>query len=345
MSGKIKSSRFLTLLSIITLLAGAISCSKSEKPITKDTFVMGTRAWITVYSKDRTEAEKAIKKAFREFYRIDSAMSNWKKTSEISRLNSLSGKGPARVSEELFNIIERAFSFSRLTDGAFDITARPLVTLWGFEGGKVHLPDHAEVKEALSRVGYTRVSLNRDSLSVTLPDGFEIDLAGIAKGYAVDRARDILENCGMESALINLGGNIYAMGNPPGKDGWKIGVRDPLGSTRVVARLVLRDLAVATSADYENYNVINGKRYGHIIDPATGYPASGVLSVTVIAKEAITADALSTGFFVLGPERSKEKIDTTKEVRALFAVQSDSGSIEYIKIGEFGPTCRLTLKK
>jgi len=204
--GKMRTSRFLTFLSIMTLLTGATSCSKSEKPITKDTFVMGTRAWITVYSKDKVEVDKAIKKVFREFYRIDSAMSNWKKTSEISRLNNLSGKGPVRVSEELFSIIDRAFSFSRFTDGAFDITARPLVTLWGFEGGEVHLPDETEIKEALTRVGYTRVSLNRDSLSVTLPDGFELDLAGIAKGYAVDRARKILEGCGIEIALINLGG-------------------------------------------------------------------------------------------------------------------------------------------
>jgi len=306
---------------------------------------MGTKAWITIYSSDGDRALESIKKAFGELYRIDARMSNWKDSSEISKLNRANDGKPHRVSKELFSVIYTALKYSRLTDGAFDITARPVVTLWGFEGGDEKLPGADEVSRALEHVGYRHVSLSRDSNTVIIPQGFELDLAGIAKGYAVDRCREIIEGDGFRSALINLGGNIYAIGSPPGKRGWKIGIRDPLGSTEVVGTIRLKDMAVATSGNYENFVEIDGKRYGHIIDPKSGFPVEGVLSVTVVAPTAIASDALSTGLFVLGPEKAESVVGSLRNVRVLFALPTEGGGISYIKIGRFDESCPIELKR
>ena len=352
------------IVSIVAAAAGSVllSCSQQKKALTRETFVMGTKAWITIYSGDRSGAEKAIKDSFRELYRIDAAMSNWKKSSEISILNDSSHGMPVKVSQELFALVDSSFEYSRLTSGAFDITARPLVLLWGFEraggveqddtGAERHgedidapsskrTPSKKQIEKTLQRVGYERVSLNADSLTITIPEGMSLDLAGVAKGYAIDRCRSIIEAEGFTSALINLGGNIYALGTPPEASGWKVGIRDPRGSADIVGYLLLKDEAVATSGDYENFVEINGKRYGHIIDPKTGYPADGVLSVTVIAPSGLASDALSTGFFVLGPERAEKVAAGLKGVKAVFAVGGKEDTIEYIKLGDLDGILKL----
>lgn len=337
--------KYLPLLLVLLSMSMAPSCSNEGQPIKKETFVMGTKAWITIYSKDRRKALKSINKAFRELYSLDARMSNWKESSEISILNSSGDGKPHKVSKELFAVIDTALNYSRITDGAFDITARPIVTLWGFEGGKAELPEAEEIEKALKTVGYQNIVINRDSMSVRIPQGFELDLAGIAKGYAIDRCKEILKADGFGSALINLGGNIYAIGAPPGKKGWKIGIRDPLGSTDIVGMLSLKDMAVATSGDYENFVELGGKRYGHIVDPKSGYPVEGVLSVTVVAPTAIASDALSTGLFVLGPDKARSVVESLKDVSAVFALPTESGKIEYKRIGSFNENCTLELKE
>ncbi|MDD4858293.1 MAG: FAD:protein FMN transferase [Candidatus Krumholzibacteria bacterium] len=310
-----------------------LACSPKE-PYTKETFVMGTEAWVTIDGMDSPDAERAVEAAFREMYRIESVMSNWRSKSEISRLNAGSNGAPLEVSGELFSLVDSSLSYARATSGAFDVTVRPLVLLWGFQGEETKLPTDEDIARALERVGFAKISLDSSKSTVMLPRGMQIDLAGVAKGYAVDRCVAVLKGLGVRNALVNLGGNIYAIGSPRGEQGWKIGIRDPEGGARTVGSFFLRDQAVATSANYENFIEIDGKRYGHVIDPRTGHPVSTVLSATVVAPTGLASDALSTGLFVLGPDAAKAVVERLGNVAVLFAVR-DANGVSYRTAGRF----------
>jgi FAD:protein FMN transferase len=319
-------------LALAAILILSAACA-SREPFTKETFVMGTKAWVTIAGMSDLDAERAAQAAFREMYRIESVMSTWRPSSEISRLNEESNGAPFAVSSELYSLVDSSLFYSKATAGAFDVTVRPLVRLWGFQGGTAKLPPGSEIERALSLVGSGKIALDPSRSTIALPAGMQIDLAGIAKGYAVDRCVAVLAGLGVRSALVNIGGNIYAMGAPPGKKGWSIGVRDPNGGLETVGTLVLRDEAVATSGNYENFVEIEGKRYGHIIDPRTGWPVSHVLSVTVVAPTGLASDALSTGLFVLGPGDARAVVAGLPGVAALFALADDRG-IVYRSIGD-----------
>lgn len=325
----------------LILLIITFSCSSSETPYTKKTYVMGTQASVIIHGLEDSLAERIGAESLGELHRIESVMSNWNQHSEISQLNRHSGEGPCKVSKELIHIIQKAKYYSRVTSGAFDVTAGPLVKLWGFHGGEPNLPSDSEIDKALNRVGYSNVLIDQRAGTMELKEGTEIDLAGIAKGYAVDRCMDVLKAGGAKNALVNLGGNIKATGKPPGKEGWIVGVRDPHGGNSVVGSILIQDQAVATSGNYENFIEIEGKRYGHIIDPRTGHPVSEVLSVTVLAQSALAADALSTGLFVLGPGQT-EKINSTGKhgLKALFALAEKEG-LNFRKIGDFEEKLKL----
>ncbi|HSG28632.1 MAG TPA: FAD:protein FMN transferase [Candidatus Krumholzibacterium sp.] len=317
------------LLAAMFLSPLLLSCSSEEKPCVKETFVMGTRCVITIYGMEQERASGIAGEAFHELHRLESMMSNWIGDSELSRLNAAVGPAPVSVSPELFEIIELSLRYSSLTGGAFDATARPIVRLWGFqrsegEPGPGDIPTDGEIAAALGLCGYSRVKLDAEALTVTLPEGMQIDLAGIGKGYGVDRCVKILREGGVTSALVNLSGNMYAIGTPPGREGWSIGLRDPHGGNGIVGRFRITDEAVATSGNYENFVVIGDRRYGHIVDPRTGTTVDHLLSVTIVAPSAVEADALSTGFFVLGPRASREVADSLPGVRAAFALEDDS---------------------
>jgi thiamine biosynthesis lipoprotein ApbE len=313
-----------------------LSCTDSEEPQIRQTFVMGTRGTITIYGLSSEAADSASAAAVGEMHRIESVMSTWRNDSEISRLNRNSLGMPVKVSAELFHLLEEAVRFSELTGGGFDVTAMPIVRAWGFQGGEPKLPTDSEIEEILSKVGWRKMILDARDTTVTLTDGAQIDLAGIGKGYAVDRCSAILEKRGVENALVDLGGNMFALGSPPGREAWSIGIRDPENSSGIIGRLLISDEGVATSGNYENFVVIEGRRYGHLIDPRTGRAVDHLLGVTVVAASALAADALSTGLFVLGPEQSKKAIEAEQGVRAVFALPGDifeltgdfSGSLE-----------------
>lgn len=259
---------------------------------------MDTFAEITCYSSDRESASKAMKDAFGEMERIEEVFSKFDEKSEVSRINSAAGLGEIVVSPEVFKIIEDSIYYSRLSDGSFDITVGP------------------------SQKGrYKDIVLDRNKLSVRFLDkDIKIDLGGIVKGYAVDRAKDILVFRGIENALISIGGNIFALGSPPRKDSWRIGIRDPKSRSKIMRKLNLEDRAVSTSADYE--------RPFHIIDPSSGKPSDEVMSVTIVANSAEEADALSTAVFVTGPERGLELVASFKDVE-VFIVGKNSKLITY----------------
>ncbi len=320
------------LIFLLFSLMSLPSCARDEEPFVKQTFVMGTRGTITIYGLSTDDAETAAGNAAREMHRIESVMSTWKEESEISRLNRDSQGQPVRVSSELFLLLNKASQFSKMTGGAFDVTAMPVVKLWGFQGGEPHLPSDKEISDAVKKVGWRKMILDTADTTVTLYGGATIDLAGIGKGYAVDRCVGILRDHGAESALVDLGGNMFAIGAPPGREAWSIGIRDPEDSGGVIGKLLISNEAVATSGNYENFVVIDGKRYGHIVDPRTGRTVDHVRGVTVIAASATESDALSTGLFVMGPEKGQGIGEVFPGTSAIFALPGDV--FEFI--GNFG---------
>jgi thiamine biosynthesis lipoprotein len=319
--------RYFPVSAVLIVLLFSImslpSCARDAEPFVKQTFVMGTRGTITIYGLPVGDAEAAASEAVREMHRIESVMSTWKEESEISKLNRDAQNQPVKVSRELFLLLNKAILFSKMTDGAFDVTAMPVVKLWGFHGGEPKLPSDEEIADAYKKVGWRKMILDAADTTVALYGGATIDLAGIGKGYAVDRCVGILRDHGAESALVDLGGNMFAIGAPPGREAWSIGIRDPEDSGSVIGKLLIRDEAVATSGNYENFVVIDGKRYGHIVDPLTGRPVDHVLSVTVIAPSATASDALSTGLFVMGPEKGQRIGEVSPGTSAVFALPGD----------------------
>jgi len=296
--------------------------------------IMGTYAEVSLYAPNKEVATEAIKAALGEMERLDKLMSNYKPDSELSRVNRGAGKGTIDCDEELLQVIEKSLYYSRLTQGAFDITVEPMLNLWGFYDGKVRVPSQAEVQSVLPAISYKNIIVERPTsgtkggISFSNPST-RLDLGAIGKGYAVDRAVEVLKGKGIESACVNLGGNIYALGNPPGKDFWKIGVQHPREKDHLMGHLELKDRAVATSGDYERFFTVNGKRYSHILDPKTGWPVEGMVSVTVVAPSATEADALSTSVFVLGEEKGRELLEGhLKEASGLIAWES-GGEINF----------------
>ncbi len=285
-------------------LALWLSCA-GEEPVTRETFVMGTRARIIIYGMGRAEAMEAAGRGLGEMHRLESIMSTWNPGSELSGINMTAGGAPRKTSPELTSLLHTAGQFSELTKGVFDVTAGPLVSLWGFQGKtRKNLPSAEEIYQAMELVDYKKIALDTAASTVSIPKGARIDLAGIAKGYAVDRCASILRKAGARSALIDLGGNMYAIGSPPGKNGWTVGIRDPKQTREVVGYLIISGQAVATSGNYENFAEMEGEVFGHLIDPRTGRPAdAGVLSVTVISPTALSADVLSTALFIMGSEK------------------------------------------
>lgn len=252
---------------------------------------MGT--FIEVTSPDK----RAIKIVFDEVSRIEKLLSKYNPDSEISRLNK---SGQVKASPETFFIIGQSVEFWKLTEGAFDITVGPLLDLWGFTQKQYTVPKDEKIKSVLGLIGSDKIILNiRDNMIKFKLSGVKIDLGSIAKGYALDCAINKLKQAGIRSCLIDAGGQVHCLGDKFGVP-WNIAVKDPR-QKGFIGYLELKDKAVATSGDYEQYFTKKNKRYAHIIDPKTGYPAAaGIVSVTVVACDGLTADALATAIFVLG---------------------------------------------
>jgi len=295
----------------------------------KASLSMGTVFEATIYAPDKYVAEKTFNDVFQEINRLDYLMSNYKKKSVLSELNNDASAEPADCNKELASVIEQSLQYSDITDGAFDITIGPLMKKWGFFKKKGRIPDKEELDSALESVSYKNIiieektikSLSKNPVTVKTvffknPDT-QIDLGGIGKGYAVDRAVSVLKQNGISSALINFAGNIYTFGTPPGKKSWVIGLQHPRESEGLLGTFEIKDKAVSTSGDYEKFFTIEGKRYSHIIDPRTGNPVKGIVSVTIVTGNATRADALSTGVFVLGLEKGMDLIEQLPDVEGI----------------------------
>jgi len=271
---------------------------------------MGSTYTIVAYGEDRLKLETAVEAGFDEVRRLDELISNYKPRSEWSLVNREAAERPVRVSVEVFNLISACLAYSRKSNGAFDITVGPLVRTWGFYKGSGRLPHRAEVRRALAQTGYTNVILDKENLTVRFAKpGVELDPGGIGKGYAVDRIAGILRDMGIRAAMVSAGGSsIYGIGAPPGAPGWQVKIRHPLRPSETVAEVVLRDNSMSTSGTSEKFFYSGGVRYSHIFDPRTGYPAPGMLSVSVVAPRTIDSEAWTKPSFILGREWARKNL-------------------------------------
>jgi len=339
-------SVLITILCIFAVVVLYFS-AKSKRQIELDSryrLVMGTFARVVVVSEDSSTAKKSIEAAFAEIQKVDDLMSNYKDDSEISLVNRDAFNQPVKVSQSTFKVLQKSIGFSRLTNGAFDITIGPLVDLWRSAAEANSVPTDAELSEARSKVGYEKLILDANELSVRFAvESMRIDLGGIAKGYAIDKAIEATQAAGAIGAMVDIGGDIRCFGTPmqgknypgsagtPRPDGWLIGLQDPnitgdeivipaqagIQTGKPLLILQLNNAAVATSGSYRRFGLINGQKYSHIIDRRTGISTEGLSSVTIISKNAMDADALATAVSVMGLEKGLALIETILQTEAI----------------------------
>jgi thiamine biosynthesis lipoprotein len=318
----------LTLCALLPALAtGAVPADPGPTRHVFTELHMGTRFQITLYAPDESTAGAAARAAFARVAALDGIMSDYRATSELMQLCQKAGGPPVRVSDELLFVLTRAQEVSRRSEGAFDVTVGPVVRLWR-KARKTHeLPDPQELARARALVGHDKMKLDAKAHTVQLLQaGMQLDLGGIAKGYAADEALAVLQKHGIPRALVAAGGDIAASGPPPDAAGWTVGIaplEDPAG--KPTRYLVLHDAAVSTSGDAAQHVEIGGKRYSHIVDPRTGIGLIGRSSVTVVARRGIDSDSLTKVVSVLGPERGLAIIDATDGAAALVLRKTDKG--------------------
>ncbi len=300
---------------IVLLLASGISGRQASLRAEmlryeNSTSAMGSVYTIAAYGEDRAQLSAAVSAALQEARRLDDLLSNYKPESELSEINREAARRPVKVSVELFDLLEKCQQYSARSEGAFDWTVGPLMRVWGFYRGTGHLPEPAKIHEALQNVGYRHIHLDPQSRTVSFDKpGVELDPGGIGKGYAVDKMADVLRDAGIHSALISAAGSsIYAMGAPPGEKGWHVRIRDPKSEEITAAEVDLKDQSLSTSGTYEKFFQADGKIYSHIMDPRTGYPALGMLSVSVITPKTIDSEAWTKPFFVNGAAWTKAHV-------------------------------------
>lgn len=317
--------RTATALLGLTWLAVIAPPAARAEWVFREQGIMGTRCAVEFWAADAAAADRLAKAVFEEMRRIDRLMSTYKADSELSRLNARAAQRAMPVSTELFNLIGESLKYSRLSEGAFDVTYASVGYLYDFPSQQ--RPDSAAIRRALPGIDYRHVRLHAARRNVFFERaGMRIDLGGIAKGYAVDRAMAVLKAGGVTRAMVNAGGDTLIIGDRFGKP-WMVGIRDPNKRDQVALRLPLTDAAISTSGDYERYFDEGGVRYHHIIDPKTGDSARLLRSATVIASTALASDALSTAVFVMGAERGLAMIEKMRDVDAVVVLPN--GQVRY----------------
>ncbi|KIN80596.1 FAD:protein FMN transferase [Clostridium botulinum] len=312
--------KYVTILLLcICLPLVFVGCnSKSEEPVSRETYLMGTIINIKAYGKN---ADKAVQASVDKISDIENKMSLNISTSEVNKINKNAGIAPVKVSKNTFDVVKASLIYSEKSKGSFDITVEPLVSLWGIGTDKARIPSKDEISNTLKLINYKDVIINEKESTVMLKrKGQAIDLGAIAKGYTADELKKVLLNYNVSSAFLSLGGNVYVLGNKPDKTPWKIGVQNPLEPRGDYLGIVsVSDKSVVTSGNYERFFERNGKRYHHIFDTKTGYPAEkGLISVSIISDKSIDGDALSTSVYTLGLDEGKKLIESLKGVEAIF---------------------------
>lgn len=312
----------------------AIQSATAQESFKKEMMIMGCNFDITLVADSEEEVNKYIQIAIDEMTRIEKLISSWDPNSQTSEINRNAGIRPVQVDKELFDLIKRALDLSRLTDGAFDISFAAVDRVWVFDGSMKKIPTDMEVKESIQRVGFKKVLLDPTTQTVFLTEpGMKIGFGAIGKGYAADKAKALLQSMGVRAGIINASGDMNSWGKQANGAEWKVAITNPMNPIQSYGLLPLKNKAVVTSGSYEKYVELEGQRFAHIINPTTGYPVSGILSVTVFAPKAELADALATSVFIMGQEIGIDRINQLPGIDCI--VIDDKGSIhcsENIKI-------------
>jgi thiamine biosynthesis lipoprotein len=317
-----KSSRVLCRAAICLLIAGCntggTSGPRDANPARDRTrlvdasrLVMGSTLHLTAWTSDERNAKAAFDEVFAEFQRLEKLMSTWVRESDVSRINQAAGVRAVPVSADVREVLKTARQISEWTNGKFDVTFGALAGLWRFDHDQDNVvPDMREVRRRLPLIDYRAVQIDDSAGTVFVArKGMTIHLGGIGKGFAIDRGVGVLRQRGIRDFMIQSGGDIYVAGQKDGRP-WRVGIQDPRGpANRIFAELDLSDGTFSTSGDYERTFLKDGRRYHHILDPATGEPARGVRSVTIVTNRAVLADGLSTGVFILGPDAGMKLIE------------------------------------
>jgi thiamine biosynthesis lipoprotein len=318
--------RTITILFIIFVN----SITFGQQVFKKKKNLLGSPFEITVVATDSIQANLYTELAISEVKRIENLISDWIPTTQISKVNQNAGIGPVKVDLEVFELVKRAINISKLTDGAFDISYASMDKIWKFDGSMKEMPTTESIKKSVEKVGYQNIVLNENDTSIFLKyPGMKLGLGGIGQGYIADKIKVLLQENGCTSGLVNVSGDINTWGKQPNGKDWTVGIVNPLNKNKVFATFPLNDSAVETSGSYEKYVTFNGKRYSHIIDPRTGYPASGIVSVSVFAKQTELADALATGIFVLGIEVGLDLVNQLKGIGCI--IVDEKGAIHASK--------------
>ncbi len=325
-------------LGALALLVVLTSCAGNGSPrlYKIGRLLMGTYVQITLVG-DGEKQRAAAQAVVDEFRRVEN-LASFHKRSTLTTLNKEAALGESKPNAELFNLILLSLDFAKGTGGAFDPTVGPLSLLWNFSGDEPRVPTEDLVRQALKKVGWEKVQFDKKHGTIRLPEkGMSLDLGGIAKGYALDRAAAVLKERAISAALVNAGGDIVAIGEKSPGSPWQVGIQDPRNPNGIVAVVPLKDRVIVTSGDYERFVIKDGKRYHHLLDPQTGFPAELLRSVTIIAETGVTADALATAVFVLGPEKGMKLVEDTPGVEALLidasgAYKMSSGASQLIQL-------------
>jgi len=321
-----KISRLVIVLVVVLLIVVLYSSLRTRGPIQLDSrvhMVMGTFARIVAIAPDANTAAKCIEAALHQIHNVDDLMSDFKEDSEISRVNADAFDHPVEVGESTFEVLQRSIEFSKLTDGAFDITVGPLVQLFRTAKAEGIAPTTEQIARAKTKVGFEKLLLNDQNRTIRFTvEGMSLDLGGIAKGYAVDKAIEAMQRRGATGAMVDIGGDVRCFGTPPkGRKKWLVGLQDPniddMGGSGLLLKLQVSNAAVTTSGDYQQFAIIEGKRHSHIINRKTGKSADGLSSVTIIAQNATDADALATAVTVMGPQKGLALIEKTPDTEAI----------------------------
>ena len=293
-----------------------------DKKFTRVCKLMGSRYEITVVAQSKEQGDEYIDMAVSEIQRIERIISSWRPDSETARINKAAGLHPVEVSSEFFGLLQRCLRLSDITSGAFDISYAAMDRIWKFDGSMTQMPTPERVAASVKNVGYQNIILNEKNHTVFLKNkGMKIGFGAVGKGYSADRAKSLLERKGVKAGIINASGDLTVWGTQPGGKPWLVGITNPLNKNKVFSWFPVRNGAVVTSGDYEKFVVFDGKRYSHIIDPRTGYPTHGLVSVTVFAPKGELADALSTAIFVMGPDVGVNLVNQIDGVECVMVAQ------------------------
>lgn len=310
---------FMASLCAVAVLAGCGSIRSVEPPVVvkRTQMHMGTWVSITAVGATKEAAQVSIEAGFEEVKRLEQLLSTWISTSELSQVNAAAGQRPVVVSPETFDVISRSVEMARLTEGGFNIAVGPAVEAWSVTE-RQRIPSPGELDRIRPLVDWSVIQLNRGARTIFLPlPGMRIDVGGIGKGYAADRAVGKMKQAGAPAGVVALSGDIKTFGDLPGMQGFPVGIRHPRQEGALVATIDLKNEAISTAGDYERYFEQDGIRYHHILDPKSLKPARECQSVTVIAAEGTVADGLDTGIFVLGPEKGMALVEQLPDVEAV----------------------------